>query len=343
MARVGDLTIRRLRRGDSDQLLALLEDAFAEEFEGAGTESIAVQRQVRTAGWTQQPGIRHLLTLLGARFAYYVAVYRGRVIGSTAIGGGRLLVVSSVAVLPEFRGLGIGEALMELAHRYAVEQGRDRVALDVLAHNTPAVRLYERLGYAEYHRFRAYELPTMPASIAAPTARGYWLEPLSPSRAAAFGAVERASLPPRYFEVAPTLRDRYVRSRVAQWLERSAGGLRTYRRALVHDGRTAGYLLASTSSGYAEGRIDLPLVLPQSVEGLPVALVDAIRFVEGAGRMSVRLDVSEDRPDQQALVEALGFRHRWSFSQMVRWLAAPIRVPIRIGDHRRLPYEEGRD
>ena len=341
MARGGDLTIRRLRPGDGEQLADLLREAFSEEFAGAGTEPAAVQRQVRAAGWAQRPGIRHLLTLLGAHFAYFVAVYRGRVVGSTAIGGGRLLVISSVAVLPEYRGVGIAQALLERAERFALDHGRDRVALDVLAHNTPALRLYEKLGYTEYHRFRAYALPALPAGRVATVPPGYWLEPLTPRRAANFSAVERASLPARYFEVAPTLRDRYVRSRATRLLELAAGGLRTHRRTLVQEGRTVGYLLASTAAGHAEGRIDYPLVQPQAMDGLAGALADAIRFVEGTGRPSLRLDISEDRPDQQEVAQSLGLHHRWTFIQMVHWLSKPIRIPVRVGEQRRLPYEEG--
>lgn len=334
MARRGDLTIRRLRPGDSDELVALLSEAFAEEFEAAGTEPEALRRQMRAAGWTQAPLIRRLLSVLGARFAFLVAEYRGRIVGSTAVGGGRLLVVSSVAVLPSFRGLGIGRALVEEAQRFALDHGRDRVALDVLSHNETALHLYERMGYVEYHRLRAYELAVLPASIVAATPRGYWLEPLGGSRAAAFSAIERASLPPRYFEVAPTLRDRYVRPRGTRWLETVGAGTRAYRRAIVHDGRTAGYLLAMALPGQTQGRVEMPLLPPISTDALPVVLADAAKFVEGAGRSSLRLDLSEDRPDQHAAAETVGFRHRWTYIQMVHWLSAPIRIPVRVGDGR---------
>lgn len=326
----GDLTIRRLRPSDSDQLAGLLREAFAEEFAAAGTEPAAVLRQVRAAGWAQFPGLRSLLGLFGGRFAYFVALYRNRVIGSAAVGGGRLFVVSSVAVRPAYRRVGVAQALVERAQQFAVEQGRDRVTLDVLAHNTPALRLYEKLGYTEYHRFRVYELPVLPAALAAPMPFRYRLEPLSAERAAAFAAVERGSLPARYFEVVPTLRDRYVHPRAVQWLERNFGGLRADRRALVSDGRTVGYLLATTTSGQREGRIELPLVLPEATEALAAALVRAVHFVEGGGRRFVRLDLSEDRPDQHRVAEALGFRHRWTFIQMVNWLAKPVRIPVQI-------------
>jgi ribosomal protein S18 acetylase RimI-like enzyme len=327
----GEVAVRRLRPGDGDQLADLLRIAFAEEFAGAGTDRAAVQRQVRSAVTAQSPGIRHLLTALGARFAYFVATYGGHVVGSTAIGGGRLLVISSVAVRPEFRGLGIAQSLLHRAHEFARDQGRDRVVLDVLAHNTPAIGLYDKLGYREYHRFRAYELPFVDTYISASAPRGYWLEPITPTRTAAFSAVERASLPPTYFEVTPSLRDRYVRSRITHGLEWWAGGVRAHRRALVHDGRTVGFLTSAVSAGQIEGRIDLPLVTPQASDGLAGALVDAVQFIDQSGRPRLRLDISESRPDQQAVAEALGFHQRWSYIQMVRWLASPARIPVRAG------------
>lgn len=335
----GDLTIRRLRPSDGEQMAALLTEAFAEEFEGGGTEAAAVNRLVRAAGWAQQPGIRHALTLVGARFVYFVATYRGRLIGSTAVGGARLPVISSVAVLPRYRGLGVAKALMDRAQAYVWEHGHDRVVLDVLAHNTAAVELYRALGYHEYHRYRSYTL-ALPGPPSATVPAGYWLEPLSPKRAASFGSVERAAMPSGYFEVAPTLRDHFLLSAAMQWTERFAGGSRSYRRVLVHDGRTAGFLAASATAGQAEGRIEYPLVLPDASVALPGALIDAVNFLAGQKRRGVRLDLSEQRPEQHAAAESLNFHHRWTFLQLVRWRDAatsataaqerPLRLPAGV-------------
>jgi ribosomal protein S18 acetylase RimI-like enzyme len=335
-----DIVIRRLRPADGAQLADLLSEAFAEEFTAGGTDRAAVLHQLRSAGWAQQPGVRALVSLLGARFAYFVAADHDRVVGSTVVGGSRLPVISSVAVLPAYRRAGIAEALVAHAQRFAVEHGRDRVVLDVLAHNTPALRLYEKLGYAEYHRFRVYTLAAPPAVLPAALPRRYRLEPLSPKRVAAFGPVERASLPARYFEVAPTLRDRYVHPRSIQWLERVFGGLRADRRALVHDGRTVGYLVAAVGAGQREGRIDFPLVHPDATEALAPALARAVQFIERYGRDAVRLDLSDDRPDHHRIAENLGFHHRWTFIQMVNWLSKPLRIPVRVGALQRLPHEQ---
>ncbi|MEU8620378.1 GNAT family N-acetyltransferase [Streptomyces sp. NPDC048623] len=45
------------------------------------------------------------------------------------------------------RGRGYGRALMQLAERVAREAGETRIGLHVFAGNTPAIRLYESLGY----------------------------------------------------------------------------------------------------------------------------------------------------------------------------------------------------
>lgn len=52
-----------------------------------------------------------------------------------------------LGVAPEYRGQGIGEALLTYQRELAVEQGRRIYALDVAATNPRAQRLYERFGF----------------------------------------------------------------------------------------------------------------------------------------------------------------------------------------------------
>ena len=91
--------------------------------------------------------------------------------------------------------------------------------------------------------------------------------------------------------------------------------------------------------GQQEGRIEIPLVLPDAAEALAPALTRAVQFIEGCGRRAVRLDLSEDRPDHHRIADDLGFRHRWTFIQMVNWLSKPVRIPIRVGALQVLPHE----
>ena len=55
--------------------------------------------------------------------------------------------ISYLAVLPKFRGRGIGTCLIRYAEEKAAKQGFDECAICVLVENTRARELYERLGY----------------------------------------------------------------------------------------------------------------------------------------------------------------------------------------------------
>ena len=72
--------------------------------------------------------------------------------GETAVGLGNLGVrgedgwVGGVGVVPAARRSGIGEALMRALHEQARERGIRRMWLEVIAENTGAYALYEKLG-----------------------------------------------------------------------------------------------------------------------------------------------------------------------------------------------------
>jgi ribosomal protein S18 acetylase RimI-like enzyme len=59
----------------------------------------------------------------------------------------RYAFVEELVVLAPWRRRGVGQALMEAAHRWALEQGLREVELNVFAFNTAALGLYDRLGY----------------------------------------------------------------------------------------------------------------------------------------------------------------------------------------------------
>ncbi|MGW0365963.1 GNAT family N-acetyltransferase [Streptomyces sp. NPDC002990] len=61
--------------------------------------------------------------------------------------GGEGAYVFDVGVKPGHRGRGYGRALMLLAERTALAEGYRVLGLQVFAGNTPALRLYESLGY----------------------------------------------------------------------------------------------------------------------------------------------------------------------------------------------------
>lgn len=90
-----------------------------------------------------------------------LAVVEGRVVGMveiaivlSGVAGGAMRRIRSadlgIVVLPEWRGRGIGEQLMQAAEAWARERGAKRMILDLAAANDGARRFYERLGYEVY-------------------------------------------------------------------------------------------------------------------------------------------------------------------------------------------------
>ena len=87
-----------------------------------------------------------------------VAVADGRVVGMIELylkrprdpegaRTARIKVDLGLAVAPDWRGRGVGSALMRAGEDWARTQGAERMVLDLDANNTGAQRLYERLGY----------------------------------------------------------------------------------------------------------------------------------------------------------------------------------------------------
>jgi GNAT superfamily N-acetyltransferase len=56
------------------------------------------------------------------------------------------LYLEDLFVLPEFRGLGIGKALLQHVAAIAVEKGCPRLQWEVLDWNTPAIEFYQAMG-----------------------------------------------------------------------------------------------------------------------------------------------------------------------------------------------------
>jgi ribosomal protein S18 acetylase RimI-like enzyme len=66
---------------------------------------------------------------------------------------GRVSQIATIGVDPDFRGQGVGSALLEACERAL--PGRT-LRLTVRADNVPAIRLYEKFGYRAYARLANY-------------------------------------------------------------------------------------------------------------------------------------------------------------------------------------------
>jgi len=52
-----------------------------------------------------------------------------------------------ISILKEFRGLGIGNALMRYIMKWAEKSGLEKISLTVFSTNKPAIRLYTKFGF----------------------------------------------------------------------------------------------------------------------------------------------------------------------------------------------------
>lgn len=70
--------------------------------------------------------------------------------------GTRLARIYSLAVAPQLRGNGIAKTLMLAGEQAARDDGRLYLRLEVSVDNTPAIRLYEALGFQKFGLYRDY-------------------------------------------------------------------------------------------------------------------------------------------------------------------------------------------
>jgi ribosomal protein S18 acetylase RimI-like enzyme len=70
----------------------------------------------------------------------------------------RQWILSDLFVVPEARGGGVGEALMNRARQLAEETDADALLLETATDNLTAQKLYEKLGYRRDREFYRYAL-----------------------------------------------------------------------------------------------------------------------------------------------------------------------------------------
>jgi ribosomal protein S18 acetylase RimI-like enzyme len=87
--------------------------------------------------------------------------HTGREIGTSrgrmdTVGGKKVGYIGTVGVLPQYRGRGIAEALVKQTLAYLVGIGMHSATLFVEDRNTPARRLYDKLGWRQVYRTDHY-------------------------------------------------------------------------------------------------------------------------------------------------------------------------------------------
>lgn len=112
------------------------------EYEKLAAEAVATPEDLVRDGFSDQPYFHCVLADWGgqpAGFALYFFNY-------STFQGRPGLYLEDVFVRPEFRGRGIGKALLIHLARVAVEKNCGRYQWQVLDWNTPSIEFYESLG-----------------------------------------------------------------------------------------------------------------------------------------------------------------------------------------------------
>ena len=145
------VVIRSARPRDARSFLEMLKSVAAE------------RRFIRTEDVRRSPRShrRRFRRSWTDRRADIVAVADGRVVGHLTISREDRPVIRHVATLgmavaADWRGRGVGSALLAEALRWAEEFGVEKVELSVFPHNEPAIALYRKFGFKEEGRLERH-------------------------------------------------------------------------------------------------------------------------------------------------------------------------------------------
>lgn len=140
MAKAAPFEVRPAR--DEDRMpLAIVFATVAEERDGIATEP-PVDVDARAASWTLEGTL--------------VAVADTELVGSVHVAVSRFgFGEIGMAVAREWRGRGVGSALLTAAIEWSRGQGLHKLSLQVFPHNVAAIALYRKFGFVEEgHRIK---------------------------------------------------------------------------------------------------------------------------------------------------------------------------------------------
>jgi len=134
-----------LTRAEHAAAVVALTDAYASDPLGNGQPLPPEVRARLIAGLRSLPTTFVLLAYRGERAVGIATCFWG----FSTFSARPLLNIHDLAVLPAYRGLGVGRALLAAVERAARARGCVRLTLEVLANNEVAKNLYQAVGFAQ--------------------------------------------------------------------------------------------------------------------------------------------------------------------------------------------------
>ena len=141
-------SVRRVDYGDASDAAALvmLLDAYASDPAGGGEPLSTFAKANLVRELAARPQAYSVLAFDGAQPVGLVNCIEG----FSTFACKPLVNVHDVAVVASHRGRSIAEQMLREAERIAIERGAVKMTLEVLAGNAPAMKLYQRIGFAGY-------------------------------------------------------------------------------------------------------------------------------------------------------------------------------------------------
>jgi GNAT superfamily N-acetyltransferase len=142
------LQIREADCADPRDATAILDvlNSYATEPVGGGRPLSADVRERLVPGLRSRPNALVLLAFTARRPVGIAVCF----FGFSTFHARPLLNIHDLAVVPEYRGQGIGRALLGEAERRAVSGGCCKLTLEVRDDNIRARSLYQRVGFADF-------------------------------------------------------------------------------------------------------------------------------------------------------------------------------------------------
>lgn len=150
------LTIRFATIDDAPLILTLIRGLA--EYERLVEEAVVTEADIRNSLFGGRPAAEVLIAECGGDVAGFALFFHNY---STFLGR-RGLYLEDLFVFPEYRGRGIGRALMARLANIAVERKCGRFEWWVLDWNAPSIRFYESLGARAMSEWTVYRLTGEP-------------------------------------------------------------------------------------------------------------------------------------------------------------------------------------
>jgi len=135
------IVLRRLTRRDIDRIVRLWQ-ALADERRYIATDKVTVEQKNRWVKSIHDRGVLWVLAEIEGELAGSLSLARHRDSEKTKHVRGL-----ATGVAREYRGMGVGSALMDYAVRWARKRKVKKIVLSVFSTNRKAIALYKKFGF----------------------------------------------------------------------------------------------------------------------------------------------------------------------------------------------------